>query len=496
MATPDHVSTETLADHAEGLLRESDAATVNAHLDACADCRAEALLLASLADLLAGDDPGPMPAHYAARIDLALAEAAKAYPVGSGAPPPPLDLTPAATEVGGAEIIDLAERRKVVAQGLSRVTTVAASIVLLIGGTVLGMQALNSGAPDAPDAPVAIGTQDADAAGPDGGPSVQPSPFRAIKNPAVEIDPKGRGNADDSWTNRSGTVILPSGDAVLPNDTVIPAPKGKTKPAKDPAGVPGPLVDSRGDGPVTTARKASPAPKATAPPADGTAASPAPEPEPTKAAGGAPGPVETPALGSKTDGPGGDQPKTAVGIARADAPAYVEDTRSAYTPRNFARKVRTLLEKARYRESSLGAPVPDAEPAAPTAATDPAATDPAAIDPAATDPAATDPAAPAEPAEASFREASVEAPGPAAADGPANAQVKDRVERCAAQLGGRAVAGDTGTWRGLPVTIVVVPDPANERQVIARAVSGPCTEERPASDPGNVRHMQFVYLRP
>jgi len=70
-----------LADHAEDLLSEAGAGLVGAHLDECAGCRINALLLALLREILAADDPGPMPARHAARIEVTLAELAITEPV-------------------------------------------------------------------------------------------------------------------------------------------------------------------------------------------------------------------------------------------------------------------------------------------------------------------------------------------------------------------------------------------------------------------------------
>jgi len=143
MTNRDHVSTETLADHAEGLLGESEAGQVQAHLDECEDCRSEALLLVSLQEILRADDPGPMPAEYATRIDAALAELIAAEPPRRLHPEAvPLLNAPAESEAGGAKVIDLASRRAVMMTGLRRVSTVAAGVVLLIGGAALGVQTI------------------------------------------------------------------------------------------------------------------------------------------------------------------------------------------------------------------------------------------------------------------------------------------------------------------------------------------------------------------
>ncbi|HUR75841.1 MAG TPA: hypothetical protein VMZ00_16280, partial [Sporichthya sp.] len=128
MNTHEHLSIEILADYAEGLLGDADATSVAEQLASCADCQAEADLLVSVTQILAADDPGPMPDHYAARIDAALADLAAAEPVT-----PKRRQTPAGA---GATVIDLASRRRFTPA--ARVTSVAASLVLLIGGVALG----------------------------------------------------------------------------------------------------------------------------------------------------------------------------------------------------------------------------------------------------------------------------------------------------------------------------------------------------------------------
>src|SRR5690349_8586746 len=135
MTNHEHLSIEILADYAEGLLGDADATSVSEQLADCADCQAEANLLVSVGQILASDDPGPMPAHFAARIDAALADLAAAEPVTPKS-------TQATTVGGGAKVIDLASRRRFTPA--ARVTSVAASLVLLIGGVALGMQALDN----------------------------------------------------------------------------------------------------------------------------------------------------------------------------------------------------------------------------------------------------------------------------------------------------------------------------------------------------------------
>jgi hypothetical protein len=145
MNTHEHLSIEILADYAEGLLGDADATSVAEQLASCADCQAEADLLVSLGQILAADDPGPMPAHYAARIDAALADLAAAEPV--------TPKTRTTTAGAGATVIDLASRRRFTPA--ARVTSVAASLVLLIGGVALGMQALDTSDSEIPGGGIA-----------------------------------------------------------------------------------------------------------------------------------------------------------------------------------------------------------------------------------------------------------------------------------------------------------------------------------------------------
>ena len=519
MSYSEHVSTETLADYAEGLLRESDASAVGAHLAECAECRAEELLLASLSEILAADVVGPMPTVYAERIDAALHEVALAHPAGSrsaGSDPGAgsfhpegayagggaLDLTPAAlASSSSAEVVDLAARRKVVAQGLSRVTTVAASIVLLIGGTVLGLQALNSGE-DQLDSPNEIAQREVQ---PFARETIQPSP---IRNSRVPIYVGAKKNPDGSYTNPNGVVVRPDGSAVLLNGKVLKPqkkPAGGGAAAVDPTIQIGPQpadssVSKSNRGPVSAFDKNRDAADEAPPAVDQDPADPAinpatPDPE---GAGGA----DDAGTGEATAAPAADsaeaataQPEGARSVAGADDPAaaktaqrpYVEESGSEYTTDNFAEKVLALLDQAGYRESSVGEPQVDTDAGEPTSTVAPS--DSPQVQ------------------EAQFQEASINTAAPSAADaptvaeraevqGPASGEVKRRAVRCARQLGGELIAGDTGIWKGDAVTIVVLPEPSHSRQVVAHAIAGPCTAERPADDPENLRHIQFIVAKP
>ncbi|MFJ7247471.1 hypothetical protein ACIQWA_22915 [Kitasatospora sp. NPDC098652] len=77
--TDAHPSVDELADLAEGLVEPAGAAeALHRHLDGCAECRGTVEALAEVQTLLGTVEPEPMPADVAARLDAALAEAARA----------------------------------------------------------------------------------------------------------------------------------------------------------------------------------------------------------------------------------------------------------------------------------------------------------------------------------------------------------------------------------------------------------------------------------
>jgi anti-sigma factor RsiW len=124
----DHLAAEILAEHAEGLLSPADAAAAEAHLFACEPCRRTYDDLVALPELLAADDPGPMPAELAARIDAALV-----------------------SERAAAATVDLgAERaRRARSRRWLQVGSVAAGLAVIGAGAVLGGQLVaERGSPD------------------------------------------------------------------------------------------------------------------------------------------------------------------------------------------------------------------------------------------------------------------------------------------------------------------------------------------------------------
>ncbi|MGP4023028.1 anti-sigma factor family protein [Actinomadura sp. 3N407] len=70
---PAHLDYDVLADLAEGLLEDDEAASVNAHLDTCADCRDLSADLADVSRILAEAPAPSIPAELAERIDTAIA---------------------------------------------------------------------------------------------------------------------------------------------------------------------------------------------------------------------------------------------------------------------------------------------------------------------------------------------------------------------------------------------------------------------------------------
>lgn len=304
MTTHEHLSIEILADYAEGLLGDADATSVTEHLSSCDDCQAEAELLVSVSSILAADDPGPMPAHYAARIDAALADLAAAEPV-----------TPKrAAPVGqGAAVIDLASRRRFTPA--ARVTSVAASLVLMIGGVALGMQALDTSNTNDPG----LGATE------DLGPvqTTQPSVERASLYAQVEAprgDARKKGKNGAVIDKNTGAVFIKN-KVLFPDGTVVVHRKSGIAEVRTFSNgqirvdqVPSP----RGSRPVTPASTPKPPPATVAQTPEVT---PKPTPEPT------PEPTVAPATPVPSN-------------------PWVENSGEAYTPDNFATKVQALLRNS------------------------------------------------------------------------------------------------------------------------------------------------------
>jgi len=127
-----HPTPEELADHWEGLLREDEARALDGHLEGCTACQAVHADLEELQALLAADRPGPMPPDVAVRLDAALAAAAAEAPT----PAVIMQLPGVIPKLDRAYASAVRRRRYV------RLASVAAGLVLVVGGSVLGSQVL------------------------------------------------------------------------------------------------------------------------------------------------------------------------------------------------------------------------------------------------------------------------------------------------------------------------------------------------------------------
>ena len=402
MTTHEHLSIEILADYAEGLLGDADATSVAEHLATCADCQAEADLLVSVSTILAADNPGPMPAHYAARIDAALADLAAAEPVT----PKRRDSAPAQ----GATVVDLASRRRFTPA--ARVTSVAASLVLLIGGVALGMQALDNTNPGNSDDSVAIGDLPPSPLD-DSAATLRASLYAQVQKPVGPARKKGKNGAIIDKT--TGTVFI--GNKVLfPDGTVVVHRK---------SGIAEVRTFNPSTGEVRVDQVARPPKAAPAPPTPGARVATTPEVTPERTP--EPTPVARP-----------DVPPTDVGDP------YVTDSGDAYTPDNFATKVQALL---RGSGDVVDAPAENGQNSDQNRASASALRS---------------------------QETAV------VVRGPAPAEVAAKVKRCANQLGlSDVLAGDAGTWRGEPATILVTR--LGSGQATGYVVYGDCTKEAPAT---------------
>src|SRR5205085_9575222 len=77
-----HLDLDTLADLAEGLLDEDQAASAGEHLESCPQCRDLSAELADVSRILAEAPMPPLPAELAERLDAAIAAEVAANPPG------------------------------------------------------------------------------------------------------------------------------------------------------------------------------------------------------------------------------------------------------------------------------------------------------------------------------------------------------------------------------------------------------------------------------
>ncbi|MFA1540225.1 anti-sigma factor family protein [Actinomadura monticuli] len=116
---PAHYDYDILADLAEGLLEDDEAASVNAHLDTCADCRELSADLADVSRILAEAPVPSMPAELAERIDTAIA----------------------AESMHNATVVSMEQRR---GRRHWRILSAAAAAVIVVGGgATVGTMALD-----------------------------------------------------------------------------------------------------------------------------------------------------------------------------------------------------------------------------------------------------------------------------------------------------------------------------------------------------------------
>ncbi|QXJ23029.1 hypothetical protein AGRA3207_004128 [Actinomadura graeca] len=116
---PAHLDYDVLADLAEGLLEDDEAASVNAHLDTCAECRDRSADLADVSRILAEAPVPSMPAELAERIDTAIA----------------------AESLNNATVVSLEQRRG--RRHWRILSAAAATVVVLGGGAMVGKIALD-----------------------------------------------------------------------------------------------------------------------------------------------------------------------------------------------------------------------------------------------------------------------------------------------------------------------------------------------------------------
>ncbi|MBT2206996.1 MULTISPECIES: anti-sigma factor [Actinomadura] len=121
---PAHLDYDVLADLAEGLLEDDQAASVNAHLDTCAECRELSADLADVSRILAEAPVPSMPAELAERIDSAIA----------------------AESLNNATVVSMEQRRG--RRHWRILSAAAATVVVLGGGAVVSKIALDGSSGD------------------------------------------------------------------------------------------------------------------------------------------------------------------------------------------------------------------------------------------------------------------------------------------------------------------------------------------------------------
>ncbi|MFI0356573.1 anti-sigma factor family protein [Actinomadura sp. 9N407] len=139
---PAHYDYDTLADLAEGILEDDQAASVSEHLESCAECRDRSADLADVSRILAEAPVPSMPAELAARIDSAIA----------------------AESLSTATVVNLEQRRG--RRHWRILSAAAATVIVLGGGGMVGKMALDGNEHQASNSPPITDNQDN---GPPGG---------------------------------------------------------------------------------------------------------------------------------------------------------------------------------------------------------------------------------------------------------------------------------------------------------------------------------------
>ncbi len=116
---PAHLDYDVLADLAEGLLEDDEAASVNAHLETCAECRDRSADLADVSRILAEAPAPTIPAELAERIDSAIA----------------------AESLNNATVVSMEQRRG--RRHWRILSAAAAAVIVLGGGAAVGSIALD-----------------------------------------------------------------------------------------------------------------------------------------------------------------------------------------------------------------------------------------------------------------------------------------------------------------------------------------------------------------
>ncbi|MEU5880988.1 hypothetical protein [Spirillospora sp. NPDC047279] len=177
---PAHYDYDTLADLAEGLLEDDHAASVNAHLDTCAECRDRSADLADVSRLLAEAPVPSMPADLAERIDHALA----------------------AESLNNATVVSLEQRRG--RRHWRILSAAAATVVVLGGGALVGKAALDGSSNGDGSTTLHSPVTDPKDSG-SGGTAPNPAPSKRTQSLGAEGEqPKMAGDAPYTVT-RSGT---------------------------------------------------------------------------------------------------------------------------------------------------------------------------------------------------------------------------------------------------------------------------------------------------